>query len=260
MENVDGFVFKRNVRHEEEVEGGCKKKKMDMGDVSRSGECVFSFKFTKCSRAGESRVGSEECGKKTGEEKETEEETGHHHDTVGNERSLRRSDAHEIHLRLDEESTLDDLVALCVSQLSKTRRTPYVVDLENVFRQNKGMIKRRDISRETEEVVSRISWIDCEERKWKSLKTKVQSNNKIEVRELGEGVERPSVEERMESVKREFLEMSGKLEFLKECARLSIAHVREQSEGLLRKILDTVCKDKEVDTFFLLQTLSRTSK
>lgn len=239
MENLDGFVFRRNTQRVCEKMGGCKKE--DTKTIAKSTEDIFDFKF-----------------RRKGKSEETQSEIEGGFSTVIIKEAPRRE--RELHARLGAESTIDDLVRLCISQVSKSRKTTYSVNLENAFLQGREMVRKRDIEKEMDEVQRRISWALDEGEKWRKAEADVLELNRIVVKEFSRVGRDFGVREKMECVRREFVEKADKLEFLKESARFSIAHVREQSEELLKKIFEIVCKEKEVDTFFLLKALSRVSK
>lgn len=260
MENVDGFVFRRSSQGVNEM---CKKRR-EFDNMSRNVDCAFDFKFVRNNRRKAQDTAEDVEGKIENEVllNEMDDLESLSGTVIIKEACKKKTDTQEIHDKLDEKGTLDDLLRLCISHISKTKKSAYSARLEEVFRQKMETVMKREIERDIEETEKRIVWAEDEVEKWNRLKLEVLNSNDVNVREIikirmdrGFGIS-----ERIEVIRREFSQRAEKLEFLKEAARSSIVHVKEQGEELLKRILNIICKQKEVDTLFLLKALSNTGK
>ncbi|AFN83021.1 hypothetical protein EROM_050890 [Encephalitozoon romaleae SJ-2008] len=278
LENLDGFVFRRNVRQEPKArkffDEGSKEQSIARGNT----DGIFSFKFVRSNkRRGDSE--EENSGKRAKEKEpdmgvineneenalndvseEISEEDGICSNILIKDEAKKRISISDLHTKLGEDGTLGELVRLCVEYALQKKKIEYGINLERKLLQNEGSIKRRDVEREIEEADRKILWVSQEEEKWNSLKTEVLNSSKVDVREVQRSVRDFGYIENMEEIRQEFVRKFERLEFLKESAKSCISRIREQSEDILGRVLRTICREKEVDTLFLLRTLSKTNK
>lgn len=278
LENLDGFVFRRSVRQEPRArkffDEGKKEQSIARGDT----DGIFSFKFVRSNkRKGD--CGEENSGKRAKEKEPdmdaingdeenvlddvfegiTEEDSVYSNIPI-KDGPKKRTSISDLHTKLGESGTLGGLVKLCVEHALQKKKIEYGISLEKKLLQNKGYIKRRDVEREIEEADKKILWVSQEEGKWNDLKTEVLNSSKVEVREVQRSIQDFGYREKMEEIRQEFVRKFERLEFLKESAKSCISRIREQSEDVLGRVLRTTCREKEVDAFFLLRTLSKTNK
>ncbi|WEL38642.1 hypothetical protein PFJ87_05g01110 [Encephalitozoon hellem] len=278
LENLDGFVFRRNVRQEPKARRIFDEGKEEQSVARGNTDGIFSFRFVRSlKRKGDSE--EENSSKKAKESKadlrvlsaceegiedNVSVEISSEDDICGNvlvkDGPKRRANISDLHGKLGENGTLGGLVRLCVEYALQRKKIEYGVSLEKRLLQDEGVIKRRDVEKEIEDADKKILWASGEEEKWNSLKSEVINSNRVEVRE-GQRVARDfGGAERIEEVRQEFARKFERLEFLKESAKSCVSRIREQSEDVLGRILRTTCREKDVDVFFLLKTLSRTNK
>jgi hypothetical protein len=283
IEDIDGFMFRRAAQTE------CtKRKQVDSTDDPG----MFTFKFMKSSRRMSIEVKNglrlefkrtrREDGIETAEDARCGNEevlqssmviTGEHplaafdgtadvenlsNTFIVKEISTRAGGRTELHERLENGADVDDLMRLCVAEVSKSRKTAYAASLQEALLRH-GIAGRRDVQREVEEAKERIAWARGEERRWEDVKKSVLDSNRLRVRDVQEAGAEFDMRE-IEAADQEFAQKRERLEFLKEAAKLRIQHIKEQSEGLLRKIFDIVHKGNGVDAFFLLRALSKVCK
>ncbi|ADM11538.1 uncharacterized protein Eint_050900 [Encephalitozoon intestinalis ATCC 50506] len=271
LEDLDGFIFRRNGRQGTKGRRLFSEGKGELEVARGNTDGIFSFKFVREKKRkvdleveslgkkskGKDVVWTEEKGK---EGMEVCEEGDICSSIVIREVPKKRMSVSSLHEKLEEGGTLGGLVRLCVEYVLEKKKTGYGMDLGRKLHQNEDLIKKRDVEKEVEEAEKKIEWASCEEEKWNSLRNEVENSNLIEIREPKKRVRDFGYEEKMEGVRREFSAKIERLEFLKESALACVSRIREQSEDLLGRILRIMCKEKEVDTLFLLKTLSRTSK
>lgn len=274
LENLDGFIFRRNVRQSpkarrflDEGEDGVR---MERGKT----DGIFSFRFVGRSK----RKGDEECGDAAKKAKEDVCVEAKEEEVIGQEVELsvggmefcesvvikeapkKKMEVGDLHTKVGESGGIGALVGVCVEWVSRKKKTEYAMGLERLLREDPEAIKGRDVEKEIREADREIEVVDGEMEKWNGLKRAVMASNGIEVRELKRASRDFGYKAKMDEVRREFSEKALRLEFLKKSARAWVLHIREQSEELLRKVLETPCKERGVDTLFLLKALSRAGK
>ncbi|CAD26607.1 hypothetical protein [Encephalitozoon cuniculi GB-M1] len=276
LENLDGFIFRRSAGQGPKVRRILEEGK-ELSAVRGNTDGIFSFRFV---RGGKRKDGEDQgpSAKKAKEESGgciqdgcegiaengMELSIGGGEDFSGSilikEAPKKKTSASDLHGRLGEDSTLKDLVVLCVEHVLQKKRIEYGVSLERRLQESESFIGKKDVEKEIEKVDQKIVWAEREGEKWNRLKDDVVSSSHIEIREPKRTGRDFGYAEKMEEIDREFAGRIRRLEFLKESARIRISHIKEQSEDLLGKIFKIVCKEKKMDTFFLLKTLSKTSK
>jgi hypothetical protein len=290
IEDMDGFIFRRNVQAEDPT-----RKRQAREHEAPDAPDVFTFRFTKSSKRRSIEVRNDlklefKRMKRSAEEAETTEGPVHKDEEllmqssaiITREQPLTafermvdvenlsntfivkeippRGIRGELHEGLRDGATIDDLVRLCVDELCRSRKTAYATSLRDAISQHQGVFKRRDIRSEIEEANGKIAWARTEEKKWGCVRDSVLAANRLRVNDMKEAGMEIDIDEQVQSIDREFAQKRKRLSLLRETAKLGISHIREQSEVLLKKILDIVCRKGDVDAFFLLRALSKACK